>query len=83
MIRIVGWTAMAVAAAGYGGMLIALGLAATDRIGRTEALIWGGGAAVIGEIGLWVGAACLGLTIFRKRRELLNRLFGRKNAPVA
>ncbi|HYF22660.1 MAG TPA: hypothetical protein VD929_04600 [Caulobacteraceae bacterium] len=83
MIRMVGWTAMAVAVAGYGGMLIALGLAAAGELTRTQALLIGGGAGVVGEIALWIAAGCLGLTIFRKRKELLRRVFGRKDAPAA
>jgi hypothetical protein len=35
---------------------------------------------LIGEIGLWVGAACLGLTLFKKRKAMLNRLLGRRPA---
>ena len=39
-------------------------------------------AAVIGEIGLWVGAGCLGLTLFKKRKAMFDRLFRRKAAPA-
>jgi len=39
-------------------------------------------AALIGEIGLWVGAGCLGLTLFKKRKALFDRVIGRK-APAS
>ena len=29
---------------------------------------------------MWVGAACLGLTLFKKRKAMLNRLLGRRPA---
>ena len=46
----------------------------------TQALLMAGGAAAVGEIGLWVGAGCLGLTIFKRRKALFDRLFHRRAA---
>ena len=33
-------------------------------------------------IHLWVGAGCLGLTLFKKRNAMLDKLFGRKGQPA-
>lgn len=38
------------------------------------------GLAILGEIGLWIGAACLGLTLFKKRKAMLDRLLRRSGA---
>ena len=42
----------------------------------------GGPAAVIGEIGLWVAAASLGWSLFRKRKAFIDRIFRRKPKAV-
>lgn len=78
--KIIGWTALAAAVAGYLGALVAGALFGMGEIGRTEALIWGGAAAVAGEIALWIAAGALGLTVFKRRKAILERLFGRKDA---
>ena len=31
--------------------------------------------------GVWVGAGCLGLTLFKKRKALFDKVMGRKAAP--
>ena len=79
--RIIGFAAMGVCVLGYGGMAVAI-LGKTEALTTPQSLIIAGIAAVIGEIGLWVGAACLGLTLFKKRKAMLDRLMGRKPAPV-
>ena len=78
-VKIIGWTALVVAVVGYLGAFAAGALFGMGEIGRNDALIWGGAAAVIGEIGLWIAAGSLGFTIFRRRQALLKRLFGRKD----
>lgn len=80
--RMIGFTAMAVCVLGYGGMAVALILGKTEVLTTTQSVIAAGISAVIGEIGLWVGAACLGLTLFKKRKAMLDRLLGRKSTPV-
>lgn len=80
--RMIGFVAMAVCVFGYGGMAVALILGKTDVLTTTQSVIAAGISALIGEIGLWVGAACLGLTLFKKRKAMLDRLLGRKAAPV-
>ena len=76
--RLIGFVAMAVCAIGYIGGGLALLAGTTDQIEMTHAAIAGAALLLIGEIGLWVGAACLGLTLFKKRKAMLNRLLGRR-----
>ena len=78
--RLIGFIAMGVGAIGYIGGGLALLAGKTDQIEMTHAAIAGAALLVIGEIGLWVGAACLGLTLFKKRKAMLNRLLGRRPA---
>jgi hypothetical protein len=76
-IRLIGFIAMG----GYAGFALALGAGKLDYLPMTQAAIIAAVAAVIGEIGLWVGAGCLGLTLFKKRKALFDRVMGRKAAP--
>lgn len=78
--RLVGFAAMGVCAIGYVGGGLALLAGKMDQIEMTHAAIAGAALLIIGEIGLWVGAACLGLTLFKKRKAMLNRLMGRRSA---
>jgi len=78
--RLIGFVAMGVCAIGYIGGGLALLAGKTDQIEMTHAAIAGAALLVIGEIGLWVGAGCLGLTLFKKRKAMLNRLLGRRPA---
>ena len=80
--RLIGFAAMGVCALGYTGMGLALLAGKLDYLPMTQAAIIAAVAAVIGEIGLWVGAGCLGLTLFKKRKAMLDKLFGRKPQPV-
>lgn len=80
--RMIGFSAMAVCVLGYGGMAIALTLGKTEVLTPTHSVLAAAVSALIGEIGLWVGAACLGLTLFKKRKAMLDRLLRRKSAPV-
>ena len=76
--KMIGWTAMAVCALGYatfGGVVLA---AKFGTLETPTAVLLGAVAALIGEAGLWVGAGCLGLTIFKKRKALLDRIFRRR-----
>ena len=57
----------------------AVSLRAFSVVGPLAGLV-GAALLLIGEIGLWVGAACLGLTLFKKRKAMLNRLLGRRPA---
>nr|WP_314433666.1 hypothetical protein [uncultured Brevundimonas sp.] len=78
--RLIGFAAMAVCAIGYIGAGLALLAGKMDYLDMTHAALAGASLAVIGEIGLWVGAACLGLTLFKKRKAMLNRLLRRPTA---
>ena len=53
-----------------------------DYLDMTHAALLAAVAALIGEIGLWVGAGCLGLTLFKKRKAMLDKLLGRSPKPV-
>ncbi len=81
--RLIGFVAMGVCAIGYVGGGLALLAGKTDQIDMTHAAIAGAALLLIGEIGLWVGAACLGLTLFKKRKAMLNRLLGRRPAAAS
>lgn len=84
-LRLIGWTAMAVCALGYAGGIALIAAGQMGRFDETRSLIFGGVILLIGEIGLWVAAGCLGLTIFKRRQAIFNRLFSRRqdtNAPV-
>ena len=52
------------------------------QMDMSQAALAAAGLAVVGEVGLWVGAGCLGLTLFKKRKAMLNRLLGRRTAEV-
>ncbi|KAK0339649.1 hypothetical protein LTR94_033673, partial [Friedmanniomyces endolithicus] len=64
---------MGVCAVGYAGFALALLAGKLDYLPMAQAAIIAAVAAVIGEIGLWVGAGCLGLTLFKKRKALFDK----------
>ena len=82
--KVIGWTAMLVCLIGYGGSVLTVLAVKMNylALSMTQTALIGGGLAVIGEIGLWVGAGCLGLTLFKKRKAMFYRLFRRKAAPA-
>lgn len=79
--RLIGFAALGVCALGYTGMGLALLAGKLDYLDMTYAALFAAIAALVGEIGLWVGAGCLGLTLFKKRKAMLDKLFGRKAQP--
>ena len=81
--RLIGFAALGVCAVGYTGMGLALLAGKMDYLDMTHAALLAAFAALIGEIGLWVGAACLGLTLFKKRKAMLDRLLRRRPASAA
>ena len=50
-----------------------------QRVSEARVVVEG---AVIGEIGLWVAAGCLGWSLFRKRKAFFDRVFRRKPGTV-
>ena len=80
--RLIGFAALGVCAVGYTGMGLALLAGKMDYLDMTHAALLAAFAALIGEIGLWVGAGCLGLTLFKKRKAMLDKLLGRSPKPV-
>lgn len=79
--RLIGFAAMGVCALGYAGMGLALLAGKLGHLDMTYAALFAAASALIGEIGLWVGAGCLGLTLFKKRKALLDKLFRRQPRP--
>ena len=79
--RLIGFVALGVCAVGYTGMGLALLAGKLDYLDMTYAALFAAVAALIGEIGLWVGAGCLGLTLFKKRKAMLDKLFRRQPRP--
>jgi hypothetical protein len=81
--RLIGFAAMGVCAIGYTGMGLALLAGKLDYLDMTHAALLAAVAALVGEIGLWVGAGCLGLALFKKRKAMLDKLFRRRPQPAA
>jgi hypothetical protein len=80
--KLIGWTAFAFCLLGYGAAAVVVYLNRTGEFAMREALLIGGPAAIIGEIGLWVAAGCLGWSLFRKRKALFDRMFRRRSPTV-
>jgi hypothetical protein len=80
--RIIGFSALALCILGYGASIATFALYRLDRIDLSQMLWIGGPAAILGEIGLWSAAACLGWTIFKRRRAILDRVFRRTPRAV-
>ena len=83
-LRLIGWAAMAACVLGYGGAVVGGVLYRVDMLALTQAqaITVVAALAVVGEIGLWVGAGCLGLTIFKRRKALFDKLFRRQPKAV-
>ena len=80
--KMIGWTAFAFCLLGYGVFTAVVVLNRMGELAMRETVLIGGPAAVIGEIGLWVAAGCLGWSPFRKRKALFDRVFRRKPRTV-
>jgi hypothetical protein len=80
--KMIGWTAFAFCLLGYGTFTAMVVLTKMGDVSMRDALLIGGPAAVIGEIGLWVAAGCLGWSLFRKRKALFDRVFRRRSQAV-
>lgn len=77
--KLIGWTAFALCLLGYATFTAIVVLNRMGELEMREALLFGGPAAVAGEIGLWVAAGCLGWSLFKRRKALFDRVF-RKGA---
>ena len=80
--KMIGWTAFGFCLLGYGVFTALLVLNRMGEIAMRDLLIFGGPAAVIGEIGLWAAAGCLGWTLFKRRKALFDRMFRRRPREV-
>lgn len=81
--RLIGFIALGVCGGGYAGCALALLAGKLAYLPLAQAALVAAVAALIGEIGLWTGAGCLGLTLFQKRKALFDRLVGRRPAASA
>lgn len=79
-LRTMGFIALGFCAFGYAGFVAAFFAIKASHISMTLGLTLAGIFGVIGEAGLWIGAACLGLGLYARRREKLARWFGRMKA---
>lgn len=73
--KMIGWTAFSVCILGYGAFTAIVVLNRMGELEMRETLLFGGPAAVAGEIGLWVAAGCLGWSLFKRRKALFDRVF--------
>lgn len=80
--KIIGITAAVIAVLGYAGVAGAILLAKFDIIAPTAAVFAGIGLGLAGEAGLWVAAACLGWSLFKGRKALIDKLMGRRAEAV-
>lgn len=80
--KIMGWSALGVCLVGYGLFTALLVAAKMGHLSMKEALIFGAPAAIVGEIGLWIAAGCLGWTIFKGRKAMIDRVFRRRSAEI-
>lgn len=81
--KMIGLAAVIAAALGYGGMVLTavlakMGVLASGPVVIAAAIALG----LLGEAGLWVAATSLGWALFKGRKALLQRLFGRRAEPV-
>ena len=81
-LRTIGFIALGVCAIGYGGFVAAFFAIKAETVSMALGLTLAGIFGVAGEVGLWVGAACLGLGLYARRREKLARWFGRMKAKL-
>lgn len=77
--RLIGWTAFAFCLVGYGAFAAFIVASKMDMLTLKQALLFGAPAAIIGEIGLWVAAGCLGWNLFKGRKAMFDRVFRRKS----
>lgn len=75
--RLIGWTAFAFCLLGYGAFTALIVASKMDYLTLKQALMFGAPAAVVGEIGLWVAAGCLGWNLFKGRKAMFDRVFRR------
>ena len=75
--RTLGWIAFGFCLVGYGVFTALILASKLDHLTLKQALMFGAPAAVVGEIGLWVAAGCLGWNLFKGRKAMFDRVFRR------
>ena len=81
--RLIGYVAFAVCGLGYGGMGLALLMVQQGHLPRMEGAFLAAGIGLVGEIGLWVGAACFGLGLWHRRKAMFDRILRRSPQAVS
>lgn len=76
-LRTIGFVALGFCALGYAGFVASVFAIKADMIAMTTGLAIAGVFAIVGEAGLWIGAASLGLSFYARRRDRVARFFGR------
>lgn len=76
-LRTIGFVALGFCALGYAGFVASVFAIKADMITMTAGLAIAGVFAIVGEAGLWIGAASLGLSFYARRRDRVARFFGR------
>ena len=80
--KIIGLVAVTVAIVGYGSFLGSVVLGKMDILTTAQVLWVGVPLAFVGEAGLWVAAGCLGWSLFKGRKALMDRIFRRRAEPA-
>ena len=76
-LRSFGFIALGFCVLGYAGFVASFFAIKASYVSMAVGLTMAGIFGVVGEAGLWIGAACLGLSFYTRRREKLARWFGR------
>ncbi|WP_292054328.1 MULTISPECIES: hypothetical protein [unclassified Brevundimonas] len=82
-LRTFGFIALGFCALGYAGFVASFFAIKASYVSMAVGLTMAGVFGVVGEAGLWIGAACLGLSFYARRREKLARWFGRVKGNLA
>lgn len=80
--KIIGFVAVAVAVLGYGAFAGSLVLGKMDVLTTAQVLWIGIPLAFVGEAGLWIAAGCLGWSLFKGRKAMMDRILRRRSEPV-
>ena len=76
--KLIGLAAVAVAVLGYGAFAASVVLGKMDILTTSQVLFIGVPLAFVGEAGLWVAAGCLGWSLFKGRKAMMDRILRRR-----
>lgn len=80
--KIIGFVAVAVAVLGYGAFAGSVVLGKMEILTTAQVLWIGIPLAFVGEAGLWIAAGCLGWSLFKGRKAMMDRILRRRSEPV-